>query len=614
MLPKPASLRHDGFREDPETRAFLGVSRSATGRAWRERLDAASAIQAQAIAQQNGIPDVVARVLAGRGVDVQGAAEFLEPSIRALMPDPSTLVDMDAAASRLADAVERGEGVAIFGDYDVDGATSSALMARGLRSLGLDPRIYIPDRIIEGYGPNPAAMRDLKAGGASLVLTLDCGSVSFEALEEAERIGLDVVVADHHQMGVERPPCAALVNPNRQDDLSGQGHLAAVGVTFLVLVALMRELKKRGYFAGKSPDLLSWLDLVALGTVCDVVPLQGLNRAYVTKGLFAMHRRGNAGLAALADVSRVNGPLTPYHLGFLLGPRINAGGRIGDAALGARLLSCDDAQAASQIAAQLDRLNTERQTMEAAMLEEGEAQATAVMLDGEGPSVLVTGSDTWHPGVVGLIASRLKERHRRPAFAIAFDADGRGTASGRSVPGVDLGAAVRAAVDAGVIVKGGGHAMAAGLTVDRNRVEDLKAFMEERLSAAVAASREDHVLKIDGAVTASGATLELMALLEKAGPFGAGHSEPIFALPSHRVTFADTVGNGHVRLSLAGSDRTSIKAIAFRCADQPLGKALLGARGHMLHVAGCLSLDHWQGTPKVQLRVLDAAEPKLGQR
>ncbi|MDJ0929577.1 single-stranded-DNA-specific exonuclease RecJ [Breoghania sp.] len=614
MLPKLATLSHDGFREDPETRAFLGVKNSATGRAWRERLDNVSAMQAQAIAQRNGIPDIVSRVLAGRGVVAEEAAEFLEPSIRSLMPDPSSLVDMDAAAACIADAVERGEGVAVFGDYDVDGATSSALMTRGLRSLGLDPRIYIPDRIIEGYGPNPAAMHDLKAGGASLIITLDCGSVSFEALEEARKIGLDVVVADHHQVGVELPLCTALVNPNRQDNLSGQGHLAAVGVTFLVLVALMRELKKRRYFNGNAPDLLSWLDLVALGTVCDVVPLKQLNRAYVTKGLVAMHRRQNAGLAALADVARINGPLAPYHLGFLLGPRINAGGRIGDAALGARLLSTDDASAAGEIAAHLDRLNAERQAMEAAMLEEGEAQATAVMLDGEGPSVLVTGADNWHPGVVGLIASRLKARHRRPTFAISFDADGKGTSSGRSVPGVDLGGAVRAALDAGIILKGGGHAMAAGLTVMRDRVDDLKVFMEERLAADVTASREDHVLKIDGAVTASGATLDLMALLEKAGPYGTGHSEPVFALPSHRVTFADTVGNGHVRLSLEGSDRSSIKAIAFRCADQPLGQALLGARGHMLHVAGCLSLDHWQGAPKVQMRVLDAAEPKLGQR
>ncbi len=614
LLPDPSATRTEGFRETPETRALLGVTRSATGRVWRERLTTASSMQAQAISQREGIPDIIARVLAGRGVDVDAAGEFLDPSLRSLMPDPSTLIDMDAAAARLADAVERREGVAIFGDYDVDGATSSALMARALTSLGLEPRIYIPDRIIEGYGPNPAAMRDLKAGGASLVLTLDCGSVSFDALEEARKIGLSVLVADHHQVGETLPPCEALVNPNRQDDLSGQGHLAAVGVTFLVLVALMRELKKRRYFSGNAPDLLSWLDLVALGTVCDVVPLQGLNRAYVTKGIVAMHRRANAGLAALADVSRVNGPLTPYHLGFLLGPRINAGGRIGDAALGARLLSTDDTRLAGEIAGQLDRLNSERQAMEVAMLEEGEAQATAVMLDGEGPAVLVTGSETWHPGVVGLIASRLKERHRRPAFAIAFDADGIGTGSGRSVPGVDLGAAVRAAVEAGILVKGGGHAMAAGLTVHRDRVPDLKVFLEERLAAEVEASREDHVLKIDGAITASGATLDLMSLLEKAGPYGAGHAEPVFALPAHRVTFADKVGNGHVRLSLSANDRSSIKGIAFRCADQPLGQALLGARGKMLHVAGCLSLDHWQGAPKVQMRVLDAAEPRLGQR
>lgn len=603
-----------GFREDPETRAFLGVEKSVSGRQWRERLDAPRAAQALTIAQRHGLPDVIARVLAGRDVDADHALQFLDPNLRDLMPDPSKLVDMDAAASRLADAVERGEKVAIFGDYDVDGATSSALLARYLRDVGLDPVIYIPDRIIEGYGPNPVAIQQLHEGGASLLVTLDCGSVSFQSLEEARRLGLSVVVADHHQVGEQLPPCEALVNPNRQDDLSGQGHLAAVGVTFLVCVALNRELRRRGRFSGNEPDLLANLDLVALGTVCDVVPLIGLNRAYVNKGLVAMRRRGNAGLAALADLARVNGPLTPYHLGFLLGPRINAGGRIGDAALGARLLSTDDREEAAHIAAELDRLNTERQALEVAMLEDGEGQAVAKMLDGNGPSVLVTGSDDWHPGVVGLIASRLKERHRRPAFAIAFNADGFGTASGRSVPGVDLGAAVRAGVDAGLLVKGGGHAMAAGLTVAREKLPELEAFLEERLSEAVEASRDSNILKLDGAVTATGATLALMDLLEKAGPYGAGHAEPLFALPSHRIKFADVVGNGHVRATIASSDGASLKAIAFRAADQPLGQALLGKRGGVLHLAGALSLDHWQGQAKVQLRILDAADPATTRR
>lgn len=598
-----------GFREDPATRAFLGVEKSVSGRQWRDRLDTPRAGQAQAIAQQHGLPDVIARVLAGRDVDADHALQFLDPNLRDLMPDPSKLVDMDAAANRLADAVERGEKVAIFGDYDVDGATSSALLARYLRDVGLDPVIYIPDRIIEGYGPNPVAIQQLHEGGASLLVTLDCGSVSFESLEEARRLGLSVVVADHHQVGEQLPPCEALVNPNRQDDLSGQGHLAAVGVTFLVCVALNRELRRRGRFSGNEPDLIGNLDLVALGTVCDVVPLIGLNRAYVTKGLLAMRRRANPGLAALADLARVNGPLTPYHLGFLLGPRINAGGRIGDAALGARLLSTNDREEAAHIAAELDRLNTERQALEASMLEDGEGQAAIKMLEGEGPSVLVTGSDDWHPGVVGLIASRLKERHRRPAFAIAFNEDGFGTASGRSVPGVDLGAAVRAGVDAGLLVKGGGHAMAAGLTVARDRLPELEAFLDERLSAAVAANRDSNILKLDGAVSARGATLELMEMLEKAGPYGAGHAEPLFALPSHRIKFADVVGNGHVRATIASSDGASIKAIAFRAADQPLGNALLAKRGGILHLAGALSLDHWQGQPKVQLRILDAADP-----
>lgn len=594
---------------DHSSRPFLGVSRSASGRQWRERLDAGASAQALAMSQRFGLPDVIARVLAGRGVDVDDAEAFLEPSLRDLMPDPSSLVDMDAAAARVADAVERREKVAIFGDYDVDGATSSALLGRYLREVGLDPVIYIPDRIIEGYGPNPVAIRQLREDGASLLVTLDCGSVSFASLEEAARIGLDVVVADHHQVGEALPPAAALVNPNRHDDLSGQGHLAAVGVTFLLVVGLNRELRRRGRFPNGQPDLMGMLDLVALGTVCDVVPLQGLNRAYVTRGIQAMHKRANPGLAALADIARVNGPLTPYHLGFLLGPRINAGGRIGDAALGARLLMTADREEAQFLAGELDRLNTERQALEAAMLEDGEGQAAAMMLEGDGPPVLVTGSDDWHPGVVGLIASRLKERHRRPAFAIAYNADGTGTGSGRSVSGVDLGAAVRAAVDAGLLVKGGGHAMAAGMTVQRDRLAELESFFTERLAADVAAARDSNILKLDGAVTASGATLELMALLEKAGPYGAGHSEPLFAMPSHRIKFADVVGKGHVRATLSAPDGASIKAIAFRAADQPLGEAMLAKRGGTMHFAGALSLDHWQGQPRVQLRILDAADP-----
>ncbi len=591
-------------------RLVLGVARSANDNAWRERLTSAESLHALTISQRSGLPDVLARVMAARGVMPELAEDFLEPSLKTLMPDPSSLVAMDQAVARVCDAVVKGRRIAIFGDYDVDGATSSAVLARYLRWVGLDPVIHIPDRIIEGYGPNGPAIEALREGGAELLVTVDCGSTSFEAFETAHRVGLDVVVIDHHQVGETLPRVEALVNPNRQDDLSGQGHLAAVGVTFLFLVGLNRALRQQGFFDGKqAPDLMLLLDLVALGTVCDVVPLQGLNRAYVTRGLAVMHRRLNPGLSCLADISRVAGKPAPYHLGFLLGPRINAGGRIGDAALGARLLTCDDPQEARDIAERLDQLNTERQTLEAVMLEQAGAEA-AIAVDRSNPAVLLTGSEDWHPGIVGLIASRLKDAHRRPAFAIAYDESGKGTGSGRSIPGVDLGFAVRKAVDLGLLEKGGGHAMAAGLTVHRDKAAELSAFFEEELSedVEVAASRRD--LKIDAALTATGATLELMGLLEKAGPYGAGHSEPVFAFPAHRVSFADVVGKGHVRASLTAPDGTALKAICFKAEDRPHGQMLLNSRGRSLHVAGSLSVDTWQGSPKVQLRILDVADPQ----
>ena len=595
--------------EELETRAVLGVERSATGRVWRDRLDVAAAARALAIAQRHDVPEIVARVIAARGVGPDEAQRFLDPTIKDLMPDPSTVTDMDVAVARLADAVEAREPIALFADYDVDGATSAAVMRRHLLRLGVDPIVYVPDRLIEGYGPNAEAIRGLAERGATLLVTLDCGSTSLEALAEAKRAGMDAVVVDHHQCGLELPAAVAVVNPNRHDDLSGLGHLCACGVAFVVLVALNRELRRRGFFAAtKEPDLLPLLDLVALGTVADVVPLVGLNRAFVVKGLQVARRRGNVGLSALAAVARLSGPMSPYHLGFLIGPRINAGGRIGDAGLGSRLLAGDDPVEAERIAADLDRLNKERQVMEAAMVEEADAQIVAHWGSDPGP-VVVASSPDWHPGVVGLIASRLKERWRRPAFAVAFDRGELGTGSGRSVPGVDLGSAVRAAVDAGLIAKGGGHAMAAGLTVARDRLDAVRAFLCDRLAEGVALSLDRNDLKIDGALTATAATVDLVEKLEKAGPWGSGQPEPLFAFPAHRISFADEVGQGHVRVSLASGDGGSLKAIAFRAASEPLGRTILAARGRSLHVVGALGLDHWQGDARVQLRITDVAEP-----
>ncbi len=593
---------------DPVPRAFLGVESSVSGQRWVSRLDQAGQNRALAIAQLHGMPEILARVLAGRGVGVDEAPAFLDPTIRSLMPDPASLTDCEAAAARIVRAIAGGERIAIFGDYDVDGAASSALLYRFLAHFGAEAEIYIPDRIFEGYGPNPVAIGQLIERGARLVVTVDCGSTSFEALEEARRRGIDVVVIDHHQMAHAMPTCHALVNPNREDDLSGQGHLCAAGVVFLVLVATLRLLRQQGDRRAGSIDLLAWLDLVALATVCDVVPLRGLNRAYVVKGLIAARHQQNAGLAALLSVAGIGGPVTPYHFGFLVGPRINAGGRIGDAALGSRLLTLDDATAAGEIAARLDELNRERQAMETAMLAEAEAEALAEYGTGETASVIVTAHDNWHPGIVGLLAARLKEKFKRPAFAIAFDSSGKGTGSGRSINGFDLGRMVRAAVDAGLLVKGGGHAMAAGLTVERANLGRLRAFFDEAAGSQVSTLAANRSLKIDGALGASGATIALIDQLETAGPYGAGHPQPCFAIPAHRLRDSRLVGVNHVKVTVEAQDGSRLDGIAFRAAETPLGDFLLSSRGNQVHLAGSLSAEHWQGTRRVQIRVTDAAK------
>jgi len=593
---------------DPVQRAFLGVERSVSGNRWVSRLDQAGQNRALAIAQTHGLPELIARVLAGRGVGQDEAMAFLDPTIRGLMPDPHLLTDCEKAARRLLNAIRKGETVAIFGDYDVDGAASSALIYRFLTHFGVPASIYIPDRIFEGYGPNPTAIGQLIDNGATLIVTVDCGSTSFESLDAARARNIDVVVIDHHQVAHELPHCHALVNPNREDDLSGQGHLCAAGVVFMVLVAALRLLREVGDSRVRSIDLLAWLDIVALATVCDVVPLKGLNRAYVVKGLIAARHQGNLGLAALFRKAGLNGPVSPYHFGFLIGPRINAGGRIGDAALGARLLTLADGGEADTIAAKLDELNRERQTMEAAMLQEAEAEALAEYGNGDGASVIVTARENWHPGIVGLIASRLKDKFRRPAFAIAFDPMGKGTGSGRSINGFDMGRMVRAAVDAGLLVKGGGHAMAAGLTVERGNLGKLRAFFTEKAEKQVAGLVANETLKIDGALGASGATVELIDRLETAGPYGSGHPQPVFALPSHRLRDSRLVGQSHIKITLEAQDGGRVDGIAFRAAETPLGELLMSSRGAQIHVAGTLGADHWQGSRRVQLRVTDAAK------
>jgi single-stranded-DNA-specific exonuclease len=576
------------------------------GRPWRDRLDAGGEREALAIAQAHGVPDMLARVLAGRGVRVAEVASYLEPRLRDLMPDPTTIRDMDKAAERLADAVARKEHVAIFGDYDVDGACSAALLAGFLEAHGARGRIHIPDRIVEGYGPNAAAIKMLAAEGARLLVTVDCGTTSHEQLTFARELGMEVIVLDHHQAGVQLPEVTALVNPNRQDDLSGLGSLCAAGVVFVTLVAVARAMRARGLTVAR--DLMAELDIVALATVADVVPLTGLNRAFVRQGLKVMAARGRQGLRALMDVAGLGEPPAAYHLGFMLGPRINAGGRIGDAVLGARLLLCDDESESVRIAAELDRLNRERQGVEQEMLAEAEADALAqVGPDGTGAATVIVGSKLWHPGVVGLVASRLKERFRRPAFAIAYDEAQLGTGSARSIPGVDIGRAVRAAVEAGLIRKGGGHAMAAGITLHETELPAFRAFVEARIMAAVNDAVEREALIVDSALEAGGATPALFDDIERAGPYGQGNPEPVFVLRNHRLVNAAIVGEAHVRVAARSPSGETLNCIAFRAVGAPLGDALLARDGRPWHLAVTLSRNRRASASRIEGRIIDLA-------
>ncbi len=588
-----------------EDAGFLAIEHSLGGRLWRRRaLDERLAL---ALAQRLEVPDVVGRVLAARGVSLEAGESFLRPTLRDLLPDPSHLLDMDRAAARLAGAIAAGERVAVFGDYDVDGATSSALLHRYFNSIEAPLRVYIPDRLREGYGPNLAAFETLAGEGMGLVVTVDCGTLAFEALAGAAGLGLDVIVVDHHQSEPRLPAALAVVNPNRLDESSPHGTLAAVGLVFLLLVALNRALRERGWFERRrEPDLLQWLDLVALGTVCDVVPLVGLNRVYVAQGLKVLAERRNTGLSALADVAGIDGRPSSYHLGFVLGPRINAGGRVGEAGLGARLLATDDASQAEEIARRLDHLNGERRAIEAMVLEAARERARATPEDA--PLVLVA-AEAWHEGVVGIVAARLKDEYHRPAFVLAIRGD-IAKGSGRSVPGIDLGAAVTAARQAGLLISGGGHAMAAGLTVRTEAIEDLRAFLSDRLGGSGARSHSPGTLELDGVLSVAGATRDLVDMLERAGPYGSGHPEPRFAVADARIVRADVVGADHVRVILAGAAGGRLKGIAFRTAANPVGRALLESGGRALHLAGRLRADDWNGRRGAQLLIEDVAYPR----
>lgn len=580
----------------------LNITRSILGQPWHWRGGTVDGIDAGFEPD-----DLVSQLLLARGCPRDGIEEHRTPTIRGFMPDPAIFRDMERAAERLADAVEQGEPVTIFGDYDVDGATSAALLVRLLRQLGLHPGAYIPDRLMEGYGPSGEALLRIGEAGTRLIVTVDCGAQAFEALALASDAGIDVVVVDHHKCAAQLPRAYAVVNPNRLDEDEGaaHGHLAAVGVAFLLGAALIRVLRARGWFAGRpEPRLIELLDIVALGTVADVASLRGLNRAFVAQGIKVMANRRNVGLAALIQAARLERAPTCTDLGFALGPRINAGGRVGKSDLGVRLLTTEDPEEARIIAAELDRLNEERRAIEKSVQEEAELLAERQ----SNRSVALVAAGGWHPGVIGIVAGRLKEKLGRPAIVVALDGDGVGKGSGRSIGGVDLGAAVLAAKDMGLLVAGGGHAMAAGLTVGPGGIDALADFLDERLAADVARSRDDRALLLDAVVAPGGVTPSLVEALEAGGPYGAGWPAPRIAAGAVRVIKSDVVGQGHVRTIVSGRDGRSIKTIAFRAADNPLGQALLGAGpDRTLWIAGRPKIDDWGSRPAAELHVEDAA-------
>ncbi len=583
--------------------AFLGVERSLLGKRWRQR--AADDRAGLALAQQLELPEIIGRLLAARGVEAETAARFLAPTLRDFLPDPSLLKDMDKAVARLVRAIAGGELIAVFGDYDVDGATSAALIQRFLAAIGCRARLYIPDRQREGYGPNAPALLRLRAEGAGVAITVDCGTAAHAPLAAAAEAGLDVIVVDHHVAEPALPRALAVINPNRLDESGAQGMLAAVGVAFLLLVGVNRGLRQAGWYAGRpAPDLVQWLDLVALGTICDVVPLTGLNRALVAQGLKVMQRRSNPGLAALADAAGLGERLDAYHAGYILGPRVNAGGRVGQADLGARLLASDDPIETRAIAQQLDALNAERREIEARVL----AQAIDQVESGDRTAPLVfAAGEGWHAGVIGIVASRLKERYNRPACVVAVAGD-VGKGSGRSMAGFALGPAIIAARQAGLLQNGGGHAMAAGFTVAATGLAPLRDFLAERAAAVLGGGALVPELGVDGVLAAGAATPELVRLVERLGPFGTGNAEPRFALANQRILRADIVGGQHVRCILGdGGGSARIKAIAFRCLESELGPALLHGQGSGFHVAGHLRADSWQGREEVQLILEDAS-------
>ena len=603
-LTAPASpLSSSGFRA---VDAFLGVTQSVTGNRWVARK--ASDDVATQIAALTGLPAPVARALASRQVQPDGVQRFLEPKLRDILPDPSHLLDMDTAIERTLAALLTDETIILFANFDVDGATSSAQVRRFFRALGKEVGCYIPDRHKEGYGPKVESMRQLAQDGADLIITLDCGTMAHEALSAARDAGADVIVLDHHMAIEELPPAVAVVNPNRLDDPSEHGAIAACGLTFLYLVALNRALREMNYYEDQGitpPDLMGMLDMVAMGTVCDVVPLLGLNRVYVSQGLRILERWNNPGMKALREITGRNGILTPEIFGFDLGPRINAGSRMGDSRIGSDLLSTDDPELAKELAQRLDDLNVERRAVEAEVMKE--ARKAALENRAVVPPILIAGGEGWHPGVIGVVAGRLKGNHRRPAIVVSFEG-GLGKGSGRSIPGINLGALILEAKDRGLLIEGGGHAMAAGLAVSEEKWPAFVAYMEAEVGARLNQAPDPDVMEFDVAMAPAAVTFETVQIFKGMEPFGQGNPRPRVAITRPRIANATIVGEKHVAVQLEGSDGARVRAIAFRAVENPLGDALLHRSDRPLHVAGNLALDEYRGGRNVQMIIEDAAE------
>ncbi len=590
---------------------FLGLSASLSGRQWRMR--PADPTITRAHAQALGLDEPLARALAAREVAAEDGANFLQPTLKALFPDPSSFMDMDKAATAILDALQAGKSIHVFADYDVDGASSAALLVRWFRCIGAELPIYVPDRMKEGYGPSAPAFDRLKAMGADLVITVDCGAAANEAVAHATSINLDVVVIDHHMMREEPPKCLAVVNPNRPGCQSGQGNLAAAGVVFVLLAALNREGRKRNLFEGKAePDIRQWLDLAAMGAICDVTRLTGFNRALASLGLRVMSSWKNPGRSALlAAAGSEPGPAKSNHAGFILGPRINAGGRIGQSDLGAKLLSTDNAQEARMLAEELNRLNLARREVESDVTELAirRVEATGAHNDGS-PAVVVAGDD-WHPGVVGIVAGRLRERWRKPVVVIGVDpVTGIGKGSGRSQQGMNLGRAIQSAWENGLLIAGGGHAMAAGLTVLADGIDAFRDYLNQALSSEQAVAQEMDWVEVDALIDARAATRDLFEAFEQLAPFGPGNPEPMFAIENLQVREPVAMNGGHVRCRLVGPDGASVRAIAWRCADLPTGRALLSGQGGLC-VTGRLKADDWNGRRGVQFEIEDVADPRM---